>query len=159
MWTNRLIFTSNFDNFWLAKELPSRTSLCGSLINLKISVTPDRKDWVRYPAWAFFLHTFFLDLTPLQSIFSRQIFLLYFGKGKFGGKKFTLLCKGVFSFFFSFYQIYKTKVMGLKFYMDALGSIMGLSINYWSFATWIFFTKFTINFCLPRLRVLWWDFF
>jgi hypothetical protein len=37
-----------------------------------------------------------MDLTPLQSrilwqsIFSRQIFLLYFGKGKFGGKKFTL---------------------------------------------------------------------
>jgi hypothetical protein len=38
-----------------------------------------------------------MDLTPLQSrihsfakYFSRQIFLLYFGKGKFGGKKFTL---------------------------------------------------------------------
>ncbi len=30
------------------------------------------------------------NLTPLQSIFSRQIFLLYFVKGKFGGKKFTL---------------------------------------------------------------------
>ncbi len=31
-----------------------------------------------------------VEFTLLQSIFSRQIFLLYFGKGKFGGKKFTL---------------------------------------------------------------------
>jgi hypothetical protein len=31
------------------------------------------------------------DLVHLQSkFFSRQIFLLYFGKGNFGGKKFTL---------------------------------------------------------------------
>jgi hypothetical protein len=31
-----------------------------------------------------------VEFTLLQSIFSRQNFLLYFGKGKFGGKKFTL---------------------------------------------------------------------
>jgi hypothetical protein len=41
---------------------------------------------------------FFLDLVPLQSkihsfaklTFSRQNYLLYFGKGNFGGKKFNL---------------------------------------------------------------------
>jgi hypothetical protein len=31
-----------------------------------------------------------VEFTLLQSIFFRQIFLLYFGKGKFDGKKFTL---------------------------------------------------------------------
>jgi hypothetical protein len=44
-----------------------------------------------------------MDLISLQSNFSRQIFPLYFGKGKFGGKinysskEWILLCKGVFS--------------------------------------------------------------
>jgi hypothetical protein len=40
----------------------------------------------------------------LQDIFSRQIFLLYFGKGKFGGKKFTLQ-KSEFYFAKEFFEI------------------------------------------------------
>jgi hypothetical protein len=42
----------------------------------------------------------------LQSIFSRQIFLLYFGKGKFGGKKFTLQ-KSEFYFAKEFFPLEK----------------------------------------------------
>jgi hypothetical protein len=48
---------------------------------------------------------FYWDLTLLQSIFSRQIFLLYFGKGKFGGKKFTLQ-KSEFYFAKEFFPFY-----------------------------------------------------
>jgi hypothetical protein len=50
-----------------------------------------------------------VEFTLLQSIFSRQIFLLYFGKGKFGGKKFTLqksefyFANEFFPFFFSYF--------------------------------------------------------
>jgi hypothetical protein len=50
-----------------------------------------------------------MDLTLLQSIFSRQIFLLYFGKGKFGGK--NLLFKRVNSTLQrSFFQYLSKKV-------------------------------------------------
>jgi hypothetical protein len=45
-----------------------------------------------------------VEFTLLQSIFSRQIFLLYFGKGKFGGKKFTLQ-KSEFYFAKEFFRI------------------------------------------------------
>jgi hypothetical protein len=48
-----------------------------------------------------------VEFTLLQSIFSRQIFLLYFGKGKFGGKKFTLQ-KSEFYFAKEFFPLYFT---------------------------------------------------
>jgi hypothetical protein len=53
-----------------------------------------------------------VEFTLLQSIFSRQIFLLYFGKGKFGGKKFTLQ-KSEFYFAKEFFPFFMLKLNAL----------------------------------------------
>jgi hypothetical protein len=65
--------------------------------------------------------------TLLQSIFSRQIFLLYFVKGKFGGKnllfkRVNLLCKEVFAF-----SKYKTKNWREKIYFANEGGPFNLN--------------------------------
>jgi hypothetical protein len=53
-----------------------------------------------------------MNLVPLQSKFSRQIFLLNYGKGNFGGKnllfkRVNLLCKE--GFFIQYHEFYFTK--------------------------------------------------
>jgi hypothetical protein len=58
-----------------------------------------------------------IESTLLQSIFSRQIFLLYFGKGKFGGKKFTLQ-KSEFYFAKEFFPFFRQAKSGIELYGD-----------------------------------------